>query len=142
MVSAENLRSGMIIEYNFDIYVVEEARYIKPGKGSNFVRVRIKCLETGNTLTEDFFPSDRFGEGDEIVRRAKCEFMYDDGDYYTFMDTDTFEQFAVSKKLVGDTPQGIKEGAVFNIILRNGLDKVLSVEPETDISLSSQNKDG
>lgn len=95
MISSNDFRPGTTIEYDGSIFRVIEFMHVKPGKGAAFVRTKLKNVKTGAVKEQTF----RAGEK---VPRARIEtrqmqYLYSEGDLYTFMDTETFEQTQIPK---------------------------------------------
>jgi elongation factor P len=118
MGSTADFRTNMIIELDGVVFKLVEFQHVKPGKGGAFVRTKLKNVLTGAVLERTF----RAGEKIEEVRleRADTQFLYRDGDLYHFMDLETYDQFAVSKEIVGDAAQFIKENDPVKIMTRAG----------------------
>lgn len=125
MASTADIRNGLVIKFNHDLYAVVEFLHVKPGKGSAFVRTKLKSLTTGRVL-DNTFPS---GAKLETVRveRRNFQFLYKDGEEFVFMNTETFEQVNVPAHLI-DAPQFLKDGMECEVMINTDDDKLLSVE--------------
>ena len=103
MISATHLRPGMVIKFNNELYSVFSVNHRTPGNLRGFVQTKMRSLRTG-TMTEH-----RFSSEDRVERAAleehEMEYLYDDGEYYYFMDTENFEQMHLMKDLLGDATQ-------------------------------------
>ncbi len=106
-VSTNNLKNGMAISYDGKTWVIVEFQHVKPGKGGAFVRTKLKELKSGRVVDITF----RGGEKLEDVRieTKNMQYLYNDGDSYHFMDTDTYEQFELQKDFVGEHAKWLKE---------------------------------
>ena len=95
MASTSEIRNGLCIKHNHDIYTVVEFLHVKPGKGAAFVRTKLKSLTTGRVLDQTF-PA---GHKIEIVRveRRKFQFLYKDDMGFNLMDNETYEQISMSE---------------------------------------------
>ena len=103
MISATQLRPGMIIKFNNELYSVFSMTHRTPGNLRGFVQARMRSLRTG-TMTEHRFSSeDRVEKA--LLEEQEMEYLYDDGEYYYFMNTETFEQMHLMKDLLGDAVQ-------------------------------------
>ena len=118
MASTADFRNGMIIEMDGIAFRIVEFQHVKPGKGGAFVRTKLKNVETGAVLERTF----RSGEKVDEVRleRADAQFLYSDGALYHFMNTETYEQFAMSVDKVGDVRLYLRENDVIGILTRDG----------------------
>lgn len=107
MATTTDIKNGLCIEFNHDIYVITEFLHVKPGKGAAFVRTKMRSVKTGRTL-ENTFPS---GAKIDIVRveRRPYTFLYKDDMGYNFMHAETFEQIAIPEDII-NAPQFLKEG--------------------------------
>ncbi len=113
MIGTSDIRNGLCIEYNNDIYTVVEFLHVKPGKGNAFVRTKIKSLTTGKVL-ENTWPAGH-KLNDVRVERRKHQYLYNDDMGYHFMDNESYEQVAIQEKLL-DNPLLLKEGMDVDIL--------------------------
>ena len=103
MISATQLRPGMVIKFNNELYSIFSVNHRTPGNLRGFVQVKMRSLRSG-TMTEHRFSSeDRVERAD--LEEQEMEYLYDDGEYYYFMNTETFEQMHLMKDLLGDAVQ-------------------------------------
>jgi elongation factor P len=127
MGSTSDIKKGLTIDFNHDIYSIVEFLHVKPGKGSAFVRTKLKSLTTGRVL-ENTFPS---GAKIDIVRveRRQYQYLYREGTYFMMMDTDTYDQIPIDSSKVPN-PQFIKENDIVEILFNTDKnDDILAVEP-------------
>lgn len=124
MADTTSLKKDAFIRFRGEICVVTESQHINPGKGSAFVRAKLKNVQTGKTVENTF----KVGESVEVVEldRATMQYLYKDGDNYYFMDNATFEQMGVSAGLLEDKGQYLKEGQEVNVLMHQG--QALSVD--------------
>lgn len=99
MASTSDIRNGMIIKFKNDFYEIVEFLHVKPGKGAAFVRTKLKNVKTGKVIDNTFRTSEKL----ESVRveKHKKEYLYFDGEFYVFMDSNTYEQIQVAKEVIG-----------------------------------------
>jgi elongation factor P len=107
MISTADFRNGIVIDYKDQLMELVEFQHVKPGKGPAFVRTKLKNVLTGRVLENTF----RSGERMEEVRlvEEKYQYLYTDGDLFHFMNNETYEQIEVSKDVLGDKAQWLKE---------------------------------
>ncbi len=129
--SAGDFRNGTTFEMERNVFRVVEFQHVKPGKGSAFVRTKLKNVITGATLEKTFNPSDKF-PGAEIEKKA-MQYLYADGDLYYFMDNETYDQMPLNKDTLGDCLKYLKENMEVTILSYKG--KVFAVEPPTFVEL-------
>lgn len=118
MISVNDFRTGLTIEVDGNIYTVLEFQHVKPGKGAAFVRSKLRNLRSGN-VTEMTF------RGGEKVNPARIEtstmqYLYASGDDYTFMNTETYEQLAFTRKEIENELNFLKENMNVQIMQYNG----------------------
>jgi len=107
MITARDFRTGVVINLNGELFLVVEARHIKPGKGAAFIRAKLKNLTNGNSHENTYRPEDRFEEA--FIEEKRMQYLYRDGDSYHFMDAESFEQVDLSAEILGDTTKFLKE---------------------------------
>ncbi len=124
--STNEFKSGLKILLDSDPYVIVENEFVKPGKGQAFNRVKVRNLKTGRTIERTFKSGD-------TVEGADVEFSYNEGDFYHFMQAETYEQHTAGKAAVGDSAQWLKPGLTCIVTLWNG--QPLSVAPPAHVEL-------
>lgn len=125
MASTSDIKNGLCMHHNHDIFKVIEFLHVKPGKGPAFVRTKLKSLTNGKVL-DNTFPA---GHKIDVVRveRRTFQFLYKDDGGFHFMNNETYDQIAIQEKLI-DNPLFIKEGAQIEILYDADKDNPLSVE--------------
>ena len=131
MVSAGDFKNGITIEYDDGVWQIIEFQHVKPGKGAAFVRTKLKNIVSGGVIETSFRPTDRFENA--IIDRKDMQYLYNDGDFYYFMDNETFEQIALTNEQIGDTLKFVKENDTVKICSHKG--NVFSVEPPLFVEL-------
>src|ERR1700733_15255936 len=100
MISATQLRPGMVIKFNNELYSIFKMEHRTPGNLRGFVQVKMRSLRSGTMMEH------RFSSEDRVERAAldehEMEYMYDDGEYYYFMNTENYEQMHLTKEMLGD----------------------------------------
>ena len=131
MVSTNNLKNGMTLNLDGELWRVEYFQHVKPGKGGAFVRTTLKGVRSGKTLDRTF----RAGENVEqaILSKRSLQYLYREGDAYVFMDTEHFEQTPVPAEAVGDAARWIKEGDVIDLVFYE--DEVVEVSLPASVEL-------
>lgn len=108
MITANDLRNGMIIEFEGRLYQIVEFQHVKPGKGGAFVRGKLKDVKSGSVLDRTFRSRDSF---EQIhLEDKEYQFLYSDEGKFYFMDIQTYEQIAFLPDHVGDKKGFLKEG--------------------------------
>ena len=129
--STNEFRSGLKVMLDGEPCSILENEFVKPGKGQAFNRVRLRNLKTGR-VWERTFRSGETLEGADVVDRT-MEYLYTDGEFWYFMESDTFEQHQADGAAVGDTKQWLKEQDPCEVTLYNGTP--LSVAPPNFVEL-------
>ena len=107
MISTSDISNGIVFEHEGAVYQVVWFQHHKPGKGGAMVRVKLRNVRTGSTIERTFKSGERFKEL-SLSRRDK-QFLYAEGDNYTFMDNETYDQIAVNKEKLGDSAKFLAE---------------------------------
>ena len=124
-INGNAVRPGMVIEHQGNLWRAVKIQHTQPGKGGAYLQVELKDIRNGTKLNERFRAS-------ETVERARLDqkqhqFLFADGDMYTFMDTESFEQIALNKDLVGDDQvQYLQDG--MNVNVESFEDEPISVQ--------------
>ena len=129
--STNEFKAGLKVMLDGDPASIVENEFVKPGKGQAFSRVRIRNLKTGRTI-ERTFKSGETIEAADVVD-VEMQYLYNDGQFWHFMNPESYEQMAADKNAVGDNAKWMKEQDVCIITLWNGLP--LIVEPPNTVML-------
>lgn len=108
MVNVNDLKNGMTIEFDGNIYQVIEFLHVKPGKGPAFVRSKLKNLRSGATIEHTFNAGIKVGKA--AIDRISMQFLYANGNAYNFMNMETYEQIELDKTQIEDEVEYLKEG--------------------------------
>ena len=131
MVSASDFRNGVTIEVEGNVCQIIEFQHVKPGKGAAFVRTKLKDIINGGVTERTFRPTEKFPQA--RIERKDMQYLYNDGDLYNFMDTESYEQIAINKEVVGDSLEFVKEEEMVKINSYNG--NVFAIEPPLFVEL-------
>ncbi len=118
MYTTADFRNGLKIEIDGTPYQIVEFQHVKPGKGSAFVRTRLKNLLNGYVEQPTFKSGEKFEKPD--IEEVEMEFLYKEGEDFVFMDTATYEQMTVPKENVGDNARWLKENTACEVMLYKG----------------------
>ncbi len=116
--STNEFKSGLKILLDGDPYNIVENEFVKPGKGQAFNRVKVRNLHTGRVIEKTFKSGESVEAAD--VFELEVQYLYNDGDFWHFMEPDTFEQHACSKDAMGDVALWLKEEDMCQMTLYNG----------------------
>ncbi len=132
MASTSDIRKGLCIRYNHDIFKIVEFLHVKPGKGPAFVRTKLKSVTTGKVIDNTFSAGHKIE--DVRVETRSYQYLYPEGDTFHFMNTDDYNQIALQKDTL-DAPDLLKEGEVVTIIFNAEDNMPLSVEMPASVIL-------
>ena len=131
MIDVNELRRGVTFTMDGELYKVLEYQHHKPGRGKATIRTTLRNLRTGATIQQNFISGDRVE--DIRVERRGVQYLYNDGDLYHFMDTETYEQTALAKTVLGDQVRYLKES--MELVLSMYEDEPLDVELPTTVEM-------
>ncbi len=132
MANTSDIRKGLCIKYNNDIYKVTEFLHVKPGKGPAFVRTKLKSVTNGKVLDNTFSAGHKIE--DVRVETRSYQFLYSDGTTYHFMNTDDYNQISLQEAIL-DAPGLLKEGEVVTIMFNTEDSMPLSVDMPASVIL-------
>ena len=113
MISSNDLRNGVTILENGQLWTVIEFLHVKPGKGSAFVRTRLKNVKTGSTVEKTFRAGEKLERA--TVDNRQMQMLYNDADGYHFMDQETFENVTLQRDVIGDPADFLRDGMVVDV---------------------------
>ena len=131
-VSTNDLKNGMTLELDGNLFQVVEFQHVKPGKGGAFVRTKLRNVKTGGVVERTFNAGVKVGLA--IVERTDMQYLYRDDHALTFMDLGTYEQLAVPAELVGDAASFLTEGSTATVSVHQGVP--ISLELPASVILS------
>jgi len=131
MISTNDLKRGIVLKIDGNLFSVVEFQHVKPGKGGAFVRTKLKNVKKGTVIERTF----RAAEKVENVRleRRSMQYSYNDGDSIVFMDMENYEQEAILKETIGDVLKFLKEEDIVEITMYEG--EPVSIEPPASVVL-------
>jgi elongation factor P len=100
MISSTQMRPGMVIKYNNELYSIFSVNHRTPGNLRGFVQAKMRSLRTGSMMENRFSSEDKVERA--LLDEQEMEYLYDDGEYYYFMNTETFEQMHLMRDILGD----------------------------------------
>jgi elongation factor P len=129
--STNEFKAGLKILLENTPYAIVENEMVKPGKGQAFNRVKVRNLKNGK-VTERTFKSGDTVEAADVVE-TEMQYLYTDGEFWTFMNPETFEQYTAGKEALGDNAVWLKDGMSCTVMLWNG--EPLTVTPPAHVEL-------
>ncbi|HHV55467.1 MAG TPA: elongation factor P [Firmicutes bacterium] len=131
MISSNDFRTGLTIEVDGEVWSVVEFLHVKPGKGSAFVRTKLKNVKTGQVIERTFRAGERVNLAHVELR--PMQYLYQSGDEFVFMDTKSFEQISLPREKLGDAPKYLKENMEIGLQMYQG--EAIGVELPTFVEL-------
>jgi len=108
MVNVNDIKNGMTIVYEDQLFIVLDFGHVKPGKGAAFVKTKLKNLRTGSIVEKTFNSSTKVERA--MIEKQSMQYLYANGDDFNFMNMDSFEQMDLTKDQIGDDAKYLKEG--------------------------------
>jgi elongation factor P len=131
MISSNDFRSGVTIELDGSVWRVVEFLHVKPGKGSAFVRTKLKNVQSGNVVERTFRAGETVPQAN--LEKRTMQHTYKEAEEYVFMDMETYEETRLTTSQLGDRVKYIKEEMEVNILFWDG--QVLEVDLPTSVIL-------
>ncbi len=114
MISTNEFRTGLTIEYEGDVFVVIDFQHVKPGKGAAFVRSKLKNVRTGAVVEKTFRAGEKISKAH--IERRPMQYLYKDGENYVFMDTNNYEQVYLREDQLDDATKYLKDNMNLHIL--------------------------
>ena len=131
MASTNDLKNGMVLKIEGQLWAVVEFQHVKPGKGPAFVRTKLRNVESGKNVDKTFNAGTKVETAN--VDKRTMQYLYNDGSSYVFMDTSTYEQLEVSPEVVGDAKNFMLENQEAIVATNDG--RVLFIELPASVEL-------
>jgi elongation factor P len=133
MISSTQLRPGMVIKFNNELYTIFKTEHRTPGNLRGFVQAKMRSLRSGSMTEHRFSSEDKVERA--MLEEHEMEYLYDDGEYYYFMNTENFEQLHLTRDILGDGIEYLVPQLKVNVEFYEG--KAISVElpPSVDLKV-------
>jgi elongation factor P len=131
MIDVNDLKKGVTFELDGELYRVLEYHHIKMGRGNATIRVKARNLRSGATVEKSFVSSERVQ--DVRLEKRQVQYLYADGDLYTFMDTENYEQPVLPASMLGDGVYYLTDGLTVNLLTYDG--EAIDVEFPTTVDV-------
>jgi elongation factor P len=139
MITPNDFHSGLLVRFRNDVWEVVEYERVKIAQRRAFVRTRFKHLMSGRVVEENLSSDEKFEEIE--VERRRCQYLYNDGEHYHFMDLAHYDQFALSKDILGDKVNYITENLEVNILYIDGKPLTMEVPTFVDLTVTETSPD-
>ncbi|MEG1500885.1 MAG: elongation factor P [Clostridiales bacterium] len=118
MISSNDFKTGVSIELDGVAYIVVDFQHVKPGKGSAFVRTKLKNAKTGGVIERTFNAGEKMPKAH--LDRREVQYLYNDGDSYIVMDMENYEQTSITEEQMGDNKDFLKENMIISVLFFQG----------------------
>lgn len=132
-MTTSDFKKGLAIKYNNDTYIVVGYQFVNPGKGSAFTRAKIKNVKSAKVIEVTFKSGENIEEANMEYKR--CQYMYNDGKEYQFMDNVNYEQFGVSAEMVGDQGVYMMESGEVTVVFVDNQPVSVQLPPKMDFNV-------
>ena len=131
MATTNDLKNGITLNLDGNLWTVVEFQHVKPGKGGAFVRTKLKNVRTGQVIERTYRADEKLEQA--IIDKRDMQFLYRDGADYVFMDTTTYDQMNAAPDSLGDAPNYLKEGDEAILQMYNG--EIVGVDLPASVEL-------
>lgn len=133
MTTSNNISKGMAIRFKDQAWLIIDTQFVNPGKGAAFSRLKLRNLKTDQVIENTF----KSGETYELVDmlRKKCQYLYNNGNEYNFMDNDSYEQFSLSKESLGVATKFLIENTECYALYIDGTPASIQLPPKMDFKV-------
>ena len=132
MISTGELKKGVVIELDGDLWQILDYHHIKMGRGSAQVRIKLRNVRKGSTVERSFQSGERWPRAS--MEKRPAQFLYRDGDDFHFMDSDTYDQFILSAEQLDDAVNYLKDAMVIDRVSYQG--ETIGVELPVNVELA------
>ena len=131
MISVNDLKTGLTLELDNGLWNVVEFLHVKPGKGSAFVRTKLKNAQTGQVVEKTFRAGEKVAKA--MLDRREMQYLYKEGADYVMMDNESYEQLNVAEAQIGDGIKYLKENMIIQVLMHNG--RIIGVDIPSHVEL-------
>ncbi len=133
MISSNDFRNGVTVVIEGQLWTVIEFLHVKPGKGSAFVRTRLKNVKTGATVERTFRAGEKLERA--TVDNREMQMLYNDGDGFYFMDAESFENVTLQRDIIGDPADFLKDGMKIDVQVHDGVPIGVSLPAHVELKV-------
>ncbi len=133
MISSNDFRNGVSIDLDGEAFVVVDFQHVKPGKGSAFVRTKLKNVRTGGVVERTFAAGEKVPKAH--LERKQMQYLYNDGDY-VFMDNNTYDQMTLTAEQIGPKLKYLKENMDLYILFFKGAILGVDFPPQVELTIT------
>lgn len=134
MATSNDLKNGLVLSIDGQLWTVIEFQHVKPGKGGAFVRTKLKNVLSGKVVDRTFNAGVKVEV--EQVDKRDMQYLYRDGDDWVFMDESSYEQYPISNAVVGDSSKFLLENQSATVSVHNGTPIVVDLPPNVELMIT------
>ena len=134
MATTNDLKNGMTLDIDGDLWNVVEFQHVKPGKGGAFVRTKLKSVLSGKVVERTFNAGVKVDVA--VVEKREMQYLYKEGSDYVFMDSETYDQLHVPGETVGDMRSYLLENMIGNVIIHAGTPLYIDLPASVDLTVT------
>lgn len=134
MATSNDLKNGMVLKIDGNLWAVVEFQHVKPGKGGAFVRTKLKNVLSGKVVDRTFNAGVKVETA--TVDRRDMQYLYRDGDDWVFMDTTSYDQIPVPNTVVGDSAKFLLENQVANVSMNEGVPIIVELPASVELTIT------
>lgn len=134
MATSNDLKNGMVLKIDGQLWAVVEFQHVKPGKGGAFVRTKLKNVLTGKVVDRTFNAGVKVETA--TVDRRDMQYLYRDGDDWVFMDTTSYDQIPVPNAVVGDSAKFLLENQIANVSMNEGVPIIVELPASVELMIT------
>ncbi|WP_034550858.1 elongation factor P [Carnobacterium funditum] len=131
MISVNDFKTGLTIEFDGGLWKVIDFQHVKPGKGAAFVRSKLRNLRNGNVQEKTFRAGEKVGRAQ--IDKRKMQFLYESGEVYVFMDSENYEQMELPEEAIASQLKYLKENMEVHISMYNS--EIIGIELPNTVTL-------
>lgn len=132
-MTTSDFRKGLAIKYNNETYVLVNYQFVNPGKGSAFTRAKMKNVKTLKVIEVTFKSGEQIEEANMEYR--KCQYLYNDGSEFHFMDNTSYEQFSINSDIIGDQSEYMMDGGEVTVVFVDEQPVGIQLPPKMDFKV-------
>ena len=134
VATSNDLKNGMVLKIDGNLWAVVEFQHVKPGKGGAFVRTKLKNVLSGKVVDRTFNAGVKVETA--TVDRRDMQYLYRDGDDWVFMDTTSYDQIPVPNTVVGDSAKFLLENQVANVSMNEGVPIIVELPASVELTIT------
>lgn len=131
MISVNDLKTGLTLEIDSNLWIVIEFLHVKPGKGAAFVRTKLKNAESGNVIEKTFRAGEKVAKA--TLDRRDMQYLYKEAADYVMMDLDSYDQMTITEDQIGDGKKYLKENMKVSVLMHDS--KIIGIDMPNHVEL-------